>query len=104
MSIFLVFPGLGVVVCSQERMAKKKATMESSAATAGAVLRVSAEPAPLIRWRTRRNFGVIAFWRLGAGSRLSKALRSCLTAGRRILWSSRWKGLGRKRFRNAEAT
>ena len=72
--ISLVFPGLGVLVYSQDRAAKKKAPMVMSAAWACAVTLDGGPPAS---WnRHLRSFGVIAFWTCLGGSVFLKAARS----------------------------
>jgi hypothetical protein len=70
------------LVCSQDRIAKKKAPSTRSATWA----RVEASPVLLVAvlrkvWNVRRNLGVIAFCRFGGGSLLSKAFNKAQMAG-----------------------
>ena len=56
-----VQPGVGVLVNSQEHMAKNQAAIMRSATTAGAQSRRSVMLAPEEEYRRRRSLGVIAF-------------------------------------------
>jgi hypothetical protein len=79
--IRLVRPFCAVFVYSQDRIAKKKAPITRSAVCAWAVCPELL--VPLARsWKNfRRSLGVMAFWRLGGGSALSKAFRRARTVG-----------------------
>jgi hypothetical protein len=66
-----VLPGAGAVEYSQDRIAKKKEPMIMSAATAGGESRRAWVASPVDSNRHRSSFGVMAFWRFGAGSALS---------------------------------
>jgi hypothetical protein len=77
-----VFPGMCGLEYSQERIAKKKAPMTTSATTAGAVSRMDG-------WcEASKSFlssqGVTAFCRRVGGSTFSKALKRALTEGCRF--------------------
>jgi hypothetical protein len=94
-TMILVLPGLGVVVYSQARLAKKKAPMTRSAVTAGAVSHSSGVPAPLESNNFCSSLGVMAFCRLGAGSTLLYALNKARMLGSILLLSARCRGLVR---------
>ncbi len=76
-----VLPGVGVVVHSQDRMAKKKATMASSAMIAAGESWVKSTATPARRNMPRNSFGVMARWRFAAGSTLLKAWKRALANG-----------------------
>jgi hypothetical protein len=102
-STVLVRPGLGVVVFSHERMAKKYPRIAKSVAMATGVSRVSLYAKPAKVYIPRNNFGVMARCRFGAGSALAKALKRERAAGSSWAEPEMCKGLGWRLFLNAVA-
>jgi hypothetical protein len=87
-----------------ERMAKEKATMASSAATATGKLWVARTPTPASWNIPCSNFGVIALCHLAAGSALSKAWKRVRAKGRNWAKPLMCMWLGLRCIRNALAT